>query len=388
MTVEVVVDHPIVALNPLQIENSQVRASKFIDQQLSLNYEYQQVLLTASDLLSFLALPEGFKDKSLDNYLEQLKKEINRPSSNAQFDYDPNTLQVSTFIPDQDGLEIDLDASRQLIKNFLLAIENDTETAHAFDLPMTNSKAEITLADTNDLGINEVIGFGESWYAHSIANRIYNVNLTTQRISNHIVKPGAEFSFNQALGEVSEATGFKNAYIIEAGETKLAPGGGVCQVSSTLFRALLNAGVDVTLRLPHAYRVSYYEIGNEPGFDATVYAGNTDLRFINDTSHYLLINCQADSDNLYMFCKLYGTSDGRHTEITKYKKWDQTPALATVYIPDTSLAPGKLEQIDWAASGIKTEFTNVIYDASNQIIREDYYYSNYHPWAAKFLQGI
>lgn len=89
-----------------------------------------------------------------------------------------------------------------------------------------------------------------------------------------------------------------------------------------------------------------------------------------------------------MFCKLYGTSDGRSTEITKYRKWGQSSALPTVYIPDPSLKPGQLKQIDWSASGIKTEFTNVIRDKDGAVVREDYYRSSYRSWAAKYLQGV
>ena len=392
LKIQAVVSHPVLALTPEEVNHVQQRAEKVINQQLILSYEYQKVILDDQQLLNFIALPDGIDQEKLTLFIDDLKTQINRPSSNAIFTYDSNTLQVAEFIPDQDGLEIDNQATKNMIETFLSNIinaENKTlNQENTFTLPMTNAKAEITLADTNNLGIKEVIGFGESWYDHSIPNRIDNVALTASRINNYIVKPSQEFSFNVALGEVSDKTGYKNAYIIEAGETKLAPGGGVCQVSSTLFRSLLNAGVKITRRLPHAYRVSYYEIGNEPGFDATVYTGSTDLRFINDTPEHILISCQADSEDLYMFCKLYGTSDGRNTEIIKYKKWGQTPALPTVYIPDASLKPGQLKQIDWSASGIKAEFTNVIRDKNGETIREDYYYSSYRPWAAKFLQGI
>lgn len=388
LSVEAFVTHPTKALSKEEATSSIARAEKIIDQKLIFSYEYQKVNLDDGDLISFLALPTGFDEAKIIEFIDKLKAEINRQSSDASFIYDKDTLKVTEFVPDKDGLEINDQATKDIIENFLTAIENETITDNSFDLPMQNTKANITLGDTNDLGIKEVIGFGESWYAHSIPNRIYNVSITADRINNYIVKPGNEFSFNKALGEVSEKTGYKSAYVIEAGETKLAAGGGVCQVSSTLFRALLNAGLKITKRLPHAYRVSYYEIGNEPGFDATVYAGETDLRFINDTDNYILINCQSDSDNLYMYCKLYGTSDGRYNEIKDYKKWGQTPALPTIYVPDPSLAPGQLKQIDWAASGIKAEFTNVIYDKDGQVMREDYYYSNYRSWAAKYLQGV
>lgn len=388
LKVEAIVSHPILALDKLQAETAKNRAQKIVGQKLVLNYEYQKVEILDKELVSFLNLREGFNQEKIQEFIDGLKAQINRPSSNAIFDYDQETLEVRDFAADQDGLEINDQETIKIITNFLTELENNQQANNAFPLPMQKSKAEFTLEKSNDLGIKEVIGFGESWYAHSIPNRIDNVALTTSRITNHIVRPGEEFSFNKTLGEVSDKTGYKNAYIIEAGETKLAPGGGVCQVSSTLFRALLNAGLKVTLRLPHAYRVSYYEINNEPGFDATVYAGDTDLRFINDTDQHLLINCQNDSKNLYMFCKLYGTSDGRSTEIIKYKKWGQSPPLPTVYVPDASLAPGQLKQIDWAASGIKTEFTNVIKDKNGEIVREDYYKSNYKSWAARYLQGI
>jgi vancomycin resistance protein YoaR len=388
--VEAIMAHPILALDQSQIEMSKNRALKLIDQKLTLSYEYQKIDISNQELMNFLAWPNGLDQEKIDLFIDNLKAQINRPSSDASFIYDKDTLEVTDFSADKNGLEIDAVSTKKIVEDFLNKIENEEQIngENSFSIPMKSTIATVTLEKANDLGIKEVIGFGESWYAHSIPNRVDNVALATSRISNHIVKPGEEFSFNKILGEVSDKTGYKNAYIIEAGETKLAPGGGVCQVSSTLFRSLLNAGLKVTRRLPHAYRVSYYEIGNEPGFDATVFEGETDLRFINDTSNHILINCQSDSENLYMFCKLYGTSDGRSTEIINYRKWGQSPALPTVYIPDASLRPGQLKQIDWSASGIKSEFTNVIKDKNGEIIREDSYHSSYRPWAAKYLRGI
>lgn len=388
LIVEAVIGHQIMALDQLQVEMNKNRAEKMIDKKLTLNYDYQKIELIDKDLINFLALPDGINQEKLDAFIDDLKKKIDRPSSDASLTYDKETLKVTEFTPDKNGLEVDSISLKKIIEDFLSAIENNTETNNSFVLPMKNTPAATSLEKTNDLGIKEVIGFGESWYDHSIPNRVYNVDIATNHITNHIVKPGEEFSFNRAIGEVSDRTGYRNAYIIEGGQTKLAPGGGVCQVSSTLFRSLLNAGVKITRRLPHAYRVSYYEIGNEPGFDATVYSGETDLRFVNDTPAHILISCQSNSEELHMFCKLYGTSDGRSTEIVNYKKWGATGPLPTVYIPDASLRPGQLKQIDWAAGGIKSEYTNVIRDKNGEIIREDYYKSSYRSWAAKYLRGV
>ncbi len=392
-TLEVVVDQAIVALTQEEEKEASTRAQKFLGKQLSFSYDYQKINLDARQLLNLLHWPQGVDQDALQKLLEELQIKVNRPSRDAVFQYDPQSLAVTEFSPDQDGLELDEIATKQIILDFIAIADNEGETLsnnkqETFDLPLRASRAKLTLADSNDLGIQEIIGFGESWYDHSIPNRIYNVDLTASRITNYIVKPGAEYSFNKALGEVSSKTGFRDAYIIEAGQTKLAPGGGVCQVSSTLFRSLLDSGVKISKRLPHAYRVSYYEIGNEPGFDATVYAGEVDLRFINDTPGHILISCESDAKNLYMFCKLYGTNDGRTTEIVNYKKWGASPPLPTVYIDDPSLAPGQLKQIDWSASGIRTEFTHIVRDRNGEVMREDRYQSNYRPWAAKYLRGI
>lgn len=381
-------------LSEEEIELVRTRAQKFLQASLKLSFDYQNEILSAAQLLSFLELPQGIDQATITQYLTELAEaKINRPSQDAVFNYDPNTLKVSEFSADLDGLELDATAAAALISDWLMQIEAAEESELTallqgeITLPLQSSPAAIQLKDTNDLGISEVIGFGESWYQGSIPNRIYNVDLSSRRISHHIVAPDQEFSFNQALGPVGAETGYRDAYIIEGGMTKLSAGGGVCQVSSTLFRALLDSGIEVTRRLPHAYRVPYYEIGNEPGFDATVYSGNVDLRFRNDTPAHVLVECNSNSQTLYMNCKLYGTSDGRTTEIVNYRNWDQRPSLPPVYISDPSLQPGQIKQIDWSASGIKAEFTNIVRDRNGAVLREDKYYSNYRPWAAKYLRG-
>ena len=158
-------------------------------------------------------------------------------------------------------------------------------------------------------------------------------------------------------------------------------------MSTTLFRAVLDTGLDVTLRLPHSYRVGYYEQNVKPGIDATVYTGNTDFRFINDTTHHILIFGQADSENLEMYFEIYGTSDGRHTKIVDHKNWGSIPAPPAQYIDDPSLPSGVVKQIEHSVPGLKTEFTNVIYDKYDNEVRRETFESNYIPWAAKYLVG-
>jgi vancomycin resistance protein YoaR len=211
--------------------------------------------------------------------------------------------------------------------------------------------------------------------------------VTADKLNLTIVPPGEEFSFVKTIGPVNAETGYQQAYVIRSGSTLLEFGGGVCQVSTTTFRALLNAGLNITRRLPHSYRVSYYELNQQPGFDATVYAGNVDLRFINDTPGHILIYSKADSERLYMTVKIYGTDDGRTTEIKNYKKYGYTPPPEPEYIPTDTLLPGEVKQVENAVAGIKARFDWIVRNASGAIIREKTFYSNYQAWGAKYLVG-
>lgn len=370
---------------------SKSRVTRLVGKQLVFTFDNVVFSLTDQDLVSLISLPEGVKTDELAKIITTWGEKLNRSPQEPEFVIDQESLQVSSFIPPRDGRALDAGATEEQILTAISQLETSEEaeqTNTQYELVVVTAPPKTSLADTNDLGINQRIGFGDSHYDHSIPNRIHNVSLTTDRVSLTIVPPGEEFRFNETLGPVSAATGFRSAYVIRNGQTELGDGGGVCQVSTTLFRSVLNAGLDVTLRLPHSYRVSYYELDHKPGIDATVYAGNTDFRFKNDTNHHILIYGEADPENLYMFFEIYGTSDGRTSEIVDHKTWNYRPPLPTEYIDDPSLAPGQLKQVDWAAAGISASFTNIVKDKNGDILYEDTYVSHYRPWSAKYLRGV
>lgn len=376
-------------LNEEQIEAAKARAEKFVGYRIEFTTDTRTYALPDRELIAALTFPQGYEPQDLENIFSEWAKNVNREPQNAIFDYNSETLEVNEFVPHKNGLKLNLEEAVGLTTHTLRLIEEDAieGTTISHPLPVAEAQPEITLADTNDLGIIERIGFGDSEYAHSIPNRVHNVKLTTDRISNIIIPPGEEFSFNKTLGEVSARTGYRSAYVIKNGRTELGDGGGVCQVSTTVFRSVLNAGLPVTLRLPHSYRVSYYELDSKPGIDATVYAGNVDFRFKNDTGQHLLLHGQADSSNLYMYIEIYGTSDGRTSEIVNHQVWDYRPPPAPEYFEDPEKPAGYREQVDWSAAGIKARFTNVVRDKDGNVIEEKEYYSNYRPWSAKFVVG-
>jgi vancomycin resistance protein YoaR len=382
------------ALTPTQVAQLSAQATSLISKKLTLTTSHIPQFshtLTPAQLIPLLGPDSSTKSTILADTLTAISPQVERPPQEPVFLLDASssatTPQLAKFTPPQDGLSLTPTAFATILAQGIDQLLATPSATVSIELPLTVHPPTTPLSATNTLGINELIGFGESYYAGSIPGRIHNVALAASRINGTLIPPAGEFSFNRVLGEVSGATGFKAGYIIQGGRSVLSDGGGVCQVSTTVFRALLDSGLQITRRLPHSYRVSYYELNDDPGFDATVYSGNVDLRFVNDTDHYVLLTTTTDSNALYMTVKLYGTSDGRHIAITNYTKSNYTSPPPPEYIPDPALPPGARQQIDWAVAGLSTNFTHTIYNADGSIRSQTQYPSRYQAWSSKYLVG-
>ena len=137
----------------------------------------------------------------------------------------------------------------------------------------------------------------------------------------------------------------------------MGDGGGVCQVSTTLFRAALAAGLPIIDRRAHAYRVAYYEqAGYKAGLDATVFSPSVDLKIKNDTPGYILIQAKTDTQNMTLSFELYGTNDGRKAEIYNHVVGGITPPPPDLYQDDPTIKVGVVKQVDFAAWGAKASF--------------------------------
>jgi vancomycin resistance protein YoaR len=267
-----------------------------------------------------------------------------------------------------------------------LVLNYTTQKIVIIPIPVKTIQPTLTTDKVNKMGIKELIGTGTSLFQHSIESRIYNVNLAASRVNGVLVKPGDTFSFDQAVGDVSSLTGYKQAYVIENGKTVLGDGGGVCQVSTTLFRAALNAGLPIVERHAHAYRVGYYEEDSPPGIDATVYVPTVDLKFRNDTGHYILIQSIVDLNTLRLTFMIYGTSDGRISNVSTPVVTNIRPAPPDKYEDDPTLPAGTIKQVDFAASGADATFTRTV-TKDGKVLYNDVFTSHYQPWQAVYLRG-
>ena len=326
-------------------------------------------------------------ETSLNELLEQMALEINVEAENALFEFVGG--RVTAFKPAKPGRKLDTGQMKRRFHETLdtLPYARIASNSLQFALPVVAQEPLIKTNQANQYGLKVLLGQGESWFKGSIPGRIHNVALAASRINGVLIPPGAVFSFNDTVGDISAATGYKQAYVIKSGRTVLDDGGGVCQVSTTLFRAALNTGLPIQERHAHSYRVGYYEQGGwKPGYDATVYAPSYDLKFTNNTPAHILIQAKTDTANTHLTFELYGTSDNRSVELSNTRLWDSKPAPPDLYQDDPTLPVGTVKQVDWANSGIKAAFDYTV-RKDGEVIFEKTFMSNFIPWQAVYLRG-
>lgn len=322
----------------------------------------------------------------LETAVAQIAIEVDRPVQDALFEF--RAGKVINFQVSKEGREVDRSQVKTLV---VLAFSRflEEKSLIALDLPVRTITPKVTTAQTNRLGIKELLAEGESFFKDSIPSRVHNIILASSYLHGVVISPGETFSFAKKIGDISAETGYKQAYVIKERKTILEDGGGVCQVSTTMFRAALNAGLPIVERQPHYYRVGFYEQGGyPPGLDATVYPPSPDLKFKNDTPAYILIQTVIDKGAKRLAFQLYGTSDGRRVEVAKPVIHSQTPPPEPIYVDEPSLRAGIIKRIDVAHWGAKVSVTRKVLNADGELKEEKVFWSNYVVWPAVYQRGV
>lgn len=253
----------------------------------------------------------------------------------------------------------------------------------AVELPSTVAPPTLSLAELPDPASLTLIAEGSSTYTGSSPARATNVAVAARKLTGYVVPAGEDFSFLNAVGHITAENGFVGGLIISGGRTVEGLGGGVCQVSTTAFRALYSAGLPVVERNQHAYRVGYYN--PQVGFEAAVYDPSLDLRMKNDTGGPMLVRAFNDPANHKLVVRLYGTAQARKVTVGPAVILSHTPAPPTQYVVNAALKSGQRRQVDWAADGYQLYITRTITDASGT--RTEKLGTNYKPWRAVYEVG-
>lgn len=230
-------------------------------------------------------------------YVPELAADVDRPPVNARLAFADGQLSISG--QPQDGLVVDRPAA-------VKELADAARTSRPAEIKVVAKPADIRQETLPTLGIKTLIGTATTTFAGSPVNRTYNIGVGASKFNGTLIKPGEEFSFNQVLGDVGPETGYRQELVIKENKTVPEYGGGLCQVSTTMFRAAMASGLPITARANHAYAVHYYA---PIGMDATIYPPSPDMKFVNNTPGYILVQTsQAGTSLTYQF---FGTDDGR-----------------------------------------------------------------------------
>ncbi len=320
---------------------------------------------------------------ALRQVLAAIQPQVDRQPQNARFYFDDPTGQLVLIDGSHVGRTLDIQGSLDMINNALARGE------HNVGLQITETQPAVgSDATASQLGITQVISQYTSYYYGSSTERVQNIQAAADRFHGVLVAPGETFSMGQALGDVSLENGFAEALIIYGGRTIKGVGGGVCQVSTTLFRTVFFAGFPVVERYSHAYRVSYYEETasgsvdpNLAGLDATVYFPLVDFKFTNDSPYWLLMETYTDPGARTLTWKFYSTSDGRSVTYETTGPQNMIPAPAPAFEENNDLGPNQIRQVDWAANGADVNVTRTVM-RNGQIYFQDQFQTHYEPWQA------
>ena len=319
----------------------------------------------------------GINQEVAGEFLKKIAEAIDTPAQDARFEIKDG--RVSEWQSSTDGFVLNIEESGNQIEKLLIA-----EKAQKINLVLSVDKSKITNNNVNDLGIQQLIGLGESNFSGSPKNRRHNISVGAESLNGLLVKPGEEFSLLAALGEINGETGYKPELVIKGDETIAEYGGGLCQISTTMFRLAINAGLPITQRRNHSYRVGYYE---PAGTDATIYSPWPDLKFVNDTGNYLLLQTRIEGDNLIF--EFWGTSDARIVETTKPVIYNITAPGEPKYMETGKLPVGEKKKIETAHNGADAYFKRTVRwpETSGKETLEETWQAHYIPWREVWLVG-
>ena len=388
--VEVVVLPAPPALADTAIQEAQATAQRMLAQPLTLRLDDRTWTLSPTQLgpmIEFrrVAGPNGDRlatalaDSRVGTYVRGIASEVDRPATEAQLRWASNGVVVVR--ESAEGVKLDQAAAVRAIIAQAAADSREVVLTTTVSKPLVTS--EPALVDD----IKQLIASGSSKFAGSSPERVNNIQVAASKLDGAVVLPGQTFSFLKALGPITTDAGFQEGLTIQGDATVPGVGGGVCQVSTTLFRAAFFSGLPIVERHQHTYRVGYYEQDGSPvGFDAAVYDPGVDFRFKNDTPHALLMHAQVDARASTLTFRFYSTSAGREVKLTPQTANEVKAGPRLPDVIDPALPKGVRKQVEWSADGADATIRRLVTQSGSTLLN-DTFFSRYVPWREKWLVG-
>jgi len=322
-----------------------------------------------------------FDDNRIKLFIQSIAKSVDVDPANAKLTVDNG--KVTVFQPSREGKTLDQSQAMSDIKGKLLSRISGQGDLVNLDLKIAVKKPEVTSSDVSNLGINDLVGTATTDFKTSPANRVHNIAIGASALNGVMLKPDEEFSTLGHLGTIDASSGYLEELVIKNDKTVPDFGGGLCQVSSTLFRATMNAGLKIIERYNHSYRVSYYE--PPVGMDATIFDPSPDFKFINNFKSYILIQSHIEGTKITF--DIYGTKDNRKVEIS-------TPVVSNIIDPPPAitaetdtLESGQRKQTQKAHQGATADFHYKVTSSDNEVLQDKNFHSVYNAIPEQWLVG-
>jgi vancomycin resistance protein YoaR len=306
---------------------------------------------------------------------EQFSASVNTDPVNAEVAWDGEKLMA--IEPSVDGAQMRPQALAEMVSaSFLGAHEK-------VDIPVTVLKPEVDGTNLGALGITTKLGVGSSNFDGSDDARATNIQVGAELLNGTLVPPHGTYSFNHSIGVIGPELGFVEGQVIDGEKIGRDYGGGICQVSTTVFRAAFFAGMPIVEGWPHRWRLGFYELDDwTPGLDASIMQpegdpfGGGDFRFENPSDSWMLIEAYVDYPRVFVI--IYGADLGYNVEISDPvygETYDPLPPSTTV---DSTLPAGTMIQSEWAAPGLDISYFRTVYGPDGEVVLEDDWVTNFY----------
>jgi len=379
-----------VAITAADLEPSRAEAALLISGGVTLEYRDERWEVDRDALARSIVIPHDAVNArpvldpgTLAIILQPIADALYRAPVNAEIGWNDGVYAISES---RAGREIDLEKLAERVIE--AAGQSDDRTVQ---IPARKLVPEIDSDNLDALGITGLLADGSSSYAGSASERAINVEVSAEKVTHTPIPPGGSFSFLSAVGTISVDAGFVEGKIIADGWYTSDIGGGVCQVSTTVYRAALLAGLPFTEWWPHAFRVAFYELDGWPaGMDAAIYQPNNegewalDLVFTNPTDSWMLL--QMTTADQVATASLYGPDTGYQVELTDVELSNVTQPPPPLERTSAELPAGQRQQTQQPQTGVTATLVRRV-RKDGELLREETFTSVYAPVAAAFVVG-
>jgi vancomycin resistance protein YoaR len=371
------VDKPKVTAEGLRVAQAQVRTA--LSSSVHLTLGETRWNLRPRRIARVLLLPaDGRRDLEVGGpgaraWFGALASRVDREPVDADWAISSSGIRI---VPDKAGYALNVPASASALLRAALVTDPDLRSAK---ITVERADAERTTTEAKAMKITGLVASYQTFYGGD-PNRVHNVQLVSHLVDKHVIPPGATFSFNQTTGARTAEKGFREAPVIINGELQNGLGGGVCQVSTTVFNAAYEAGLPIVSRTNHALYISHYPQGR----DATVNYPDTDLRFTNDTGNWLLLRTWVGSSSLTV--ALYGTPVHRRV-VSETAPLEVTGPAPTKRVSDPTLSAGERVVEESGEPSRSTSVRRRVYDSQGKLLYDTTFFSSYRGEAALVRVG-